>query len=74
MKRGRSLINNKNRVGPRIEHCGTPDSRETLSVDYCFLPITKIRCNPGHRFAVKSIVNEFLNQNRVINDVESFFF
>ena len=26
MKRGRSLINNKNRVGPRIEPCGTPDS------------------------------------------------
>ena len=26
MKRGRSLINNTNKVGPRIEHCGTPDS------------------------------------------------
>ena len=26
MKRGRSLINNKNKVGPRIETCGTPDS------------------------------------------------
>ena len=25
MKRGRSLINNKSRVGPRIEPCGTPD-------------------------------------------------
>ena len=25
MKRGRSLINNKNTVGPRIESCGTPD-------------------------------------------------
>ena len=38
------------------------------------MPITKISCKPGHRFAVKSIVNEFLKQNRVINDVESFFF
>ena len=25
MKRGRSLINNKNRVGPRIEPWGTPE-------------------------------------------------
>ena len=25
MKRGRSLINNKNRVGPRIDPCGTLD-------------------------------------------------
>ena len=25
MKRGRSLINNKNRVGPIIEPCETPD-------------------------------------------------
>ena len=25
MKRGISLINNKNRVGPRMEPCGTPD-------------------------------------------------
>ena len=25
MKRGRSLINNKNRFGPRMEPCGTPD-------------------------------------------------
>ena len=25
MKRGRSLVNTKNRVGPKIEPCGTPD-------------------------------------------------
>ena len=28
MKRARSLINDKNRVGPRIEPCGTPDLYE----------------------------------------------
>ena len=24
-RRGKSLINNRNRVGPKIEPCGTPD-------------------------------------------------
>ena len=39
------MINNKN-IGPRIEPCGTPNfmyvNAETLSVDDCLLPITKM--------------------------------
>ena len=55
MKRGRSLIDNKNRVGPRIEPYGTPDFIYVNEERNCLLPITKIRSESGHRFAVKSI-------------------
>ena len=41
---GKSLINNKNKIGPKIEHCGTPDriSEKMIVLNLC-LWLFKVR-------------------------------
>ena len=73
MKRGISLINNKNRFGPRIETCGTPVVMY-VNAEIPF-PWTTACCL-SLRYDVNQAIDLGLNllkQNRWINEVESFF-